>query len=398
MHEVLAVAVFTQKTTLYEKLVSCVQEFVDRVAQFTYHDRIDSLQDFARDASLIVILDMTQERDLCLRWIRRTSDACPDSVSVCLQGEFGQTSTLEAVRAGARDFLSVEPTTDEILAMVKRLKGTMTRTQSPSRVLGVLGVVGGSGASTLAVNLAAEMAKIDDSRVGILGLTSVGSGPELLLNLHPNVTLFDLWEHVEELDSLLVDRAAARHPSGVALVSAQDWPLEHLPIPGKIVRRAIVLMQELFSYVGLDLPRGFPPAVLTGLEHSEAVLLVSPYSLAAADGAAQTLRALDSLAYPQNKVFWVANAVSESQPLTLRQLCRVMPTKPLATIPFGATTVHQAAVNGVCWADADARAGVTKAVSQLAGMMCRLLHCPGREEPKRVTPRQRLLSKAGYGA
>ena len=177
--------------------------------------------------------------------------------------------------------------------------GAFEQRQLPSTVLAVLGTAGGCGASTLVANLAVEIARLQSVPVGILGLSPYSSGPELLLNLRPTVTLFDLWERVGDLDSILIDQAAVKHPSGVSLISAQEWPLKYLPIAGKIVRRVILLMEELFPYVLLDLPREFSPAIQTALENTKALLLVTQYSMTAAAGAARILHALETLGFPQ---------------------------------------------------------------------------------------------------
>ncbi len=398
MLEEVAIAVFTLNPTLYERLAEILRGPADRVSQFAYHDRIDSLQSFARDSSLIVLLDTSKQRDTCLRWIQRLCESRPNTIAVCLEEEFNQEHSLQAVRAGARDFLVGKFSAEEVQSLIKRLAGTFEQRQLPSTVLALLGTAGGCGASTLLANLAVEIARHQSVPVGILGLNSHSSGVELLLNLRPIVTLFELWERVGDLDSSLIDQATAKHPSGVSLISSRDWPLEYLPIPGKIVQRVILLMQELFPYVLLDLPREFGPASQTALENTEAVLLVTHYSMAAAAGVAPTLNALEMLGYPQQKILWIANSVSEPAALTLRQLRRVMSSKPLAKIPFDPRTVTLAAAEGVCLSEANERAAVTKSIQKLAAALCNSLgQSDNDEHDGRARSGRGLLSKISLG-
>ncbi len=188
MLDVVAIAVITLKPTLYERLASSVKGLADRVSQFAYHDRMDSIQTFAQDGSLIVLLDTSEQRDTCLRWIQRLAEARPGTISVCVEKEFNQEHSLQAIRAGARDFLVGEFTIEEVQALIKRLACTFEKQQLPSNVLAVLGTAGGCGASTLVANLAVEIARLKSVPVGILGLNSYSSGVELLLNLRPTVT------------------------------------------------------------------------------------------------------------------------------------------------------------------------------------------------------------------
>ena len=370
MLENIAVAVFTENPILYERVEVTVRNLSGRVVRLPCLDRPETLRDFARDSSLIVLLDTSQQRDVCLRWIRRLCEARPDAIAACLEAEFNQEHALEAIRAGAKDLLVGNFTDEEVLSLLKRLAITLERPSLPSTVLAVLGVAGGAGASMLTANLAVEIAQLQSAPVGILGLNSHSSGVELLLDVPPNVTLFDLWQRVGDLDATVIKQAAAIHASGVCLLSSGEWPPEHLPIPGKVVRRVILLMQELFPYVLVDLPRDFPPAAQSALENTETLLLVSQHSVKAAAGAARILQALEVLGYPENRILWVANSVVRPEALTLKELRRVMLNKPFATIPFDPDAVNLAEMQAGCLSTVAPRAAVTKAIQRLAAALC----------------------------
>ena len=370
MLENVAVAVFTENPILYERVEVIVRNLSGRAVRLPYLDRPESLRDCARDSSLIILLDTSQQRDVCLRWIRRLCRARPDAIAACLEAEFNQEHSLEAIRAGAKDLLVGEFTDGEVQALLKRLASTLKDPSLPSTVLGVLGAAGGAGASMLTANLAVEIAKLQSEPVGILGLNSHSSGVELLFDMHPNVTLFDLWQRVGNLDAAIIKQAAVKHASGVCLISSGEWPPEHLPIPGEIVRRAILLMQELFPYVLVDLMRDFPPAAQSALENTETLLLVSQYSVKAAAGAARILQTLEVIGYPKNRILWAANSVVRPEALTLRELRRVMLHKPFAKIPFDPDAVNLAEMQAGCLSTVAPRAAITRAIQKLAADLC----------------------------
>ena len=398
MLDEVAIAVFTKNPTLFQKLQDSLKAIGISVSQFLYQERMESLQKFAEDGNLIAFFDTSEQRDTCLHWIQRLAEARPGTISVCLEEEFNQENSLQAIRAGAQDFLVGEFTSEEFQSLIQRLASTFEKRRLPSTVLGVLGASGGCGVSTLVANLAVEIAKLQSVPVGILGLNAYSSGPELLLNLRPTTTLFDLWERVDELDTSMIQQVAAKHDSGVYLITAQEWPLEYLPIPEKIVRRVIILMQELFPYVLLDLPREFSPAAQMALERTEALLLVTQYSMTAAAGAARILHALEMLSYPQRRIFWVANSVSEPAGLTFRQLSRVMSHTPLAKIPFDPETINWAAAQGICLSEANERAAVTKSIQKLAAAVCKSVAISDSESGSyRTGIGHALLSKIGFG-
>ena len=145
-----AIAVFTLNSPLYDRLADAVRGLADRVSQFSYQDRMDSLQAFARDGDLIVIFDTSKQRDTCLRWIRKLCEFRPNARAASLEEEFNQEYSLQAIRAGVRDFLVGNFTAEEAKALIRRLIGSFEHRQLPSTILAILGTAGGCGANAQA--------------------------------------------------------------------------------------------------------------------------------------------------------------------------------------------------------------------------------------------------------
>ncbi len=130
----IAVAVFTLDPTLYEKVEGGVRGLADRIAQFSFHDRVESLERFAADSNLIVFLETGKQREACLRWIQRVSEFGPNSYAVCLEEDFDQEHSLRATRAGATDLLVGKFTAEDVASLTRRLANTFDRYQFPSPV------------------------------------------------------------------------------------------------------------------------------------------------------------------------------------------------------------------------------------------------------------------------
>jgi len=375
------IAVFTQNLTLYDKLAVVLKETGANVDQFPYGERQDAIDRWAGDKHLIVLLDANKEPEKCLNWIKQLSENRENTVSVWMEREFNQEHSLEAIRTGARDLLIGEFDADNVRSMAKRMAYAFAKRQVASTVLGVMGSAGGCGVSTLVANLAVEIAKIQAVPVGIIDLNPCVSGIALLLNLTPDATLYDLWTHSEGvMDSTLIRQAVAEHASGVCLISSKGWPPEELPIQEKAVQQVVLGMQQLFPYILVDLPPGLYPATRVVLDASEALLLVTPYSMIGATGAVHLMQALNSINYPAHGILWVANAVSEPAGITFKQICRVLPSKPVAAIPFAPEPVNQANSEGACLSDVAPRAAVTKIIWTLAETLCKSFGKPDAEK------------------
>ena len=84
------------------------------------------------------------------------------------------------------------------------------------RVIAVLAPSGGSGSSTLAVNLAASLAKTHKT-CALIDLKLYSGDLAVLLDLKPNHTLADLCLNVDRIDPLFFQHILVHHQSGIDL-------------------------------------------------------------------------------------------------------------------------------------------------------------------------------------
>lgn len=108
---------------------------------------------------------------------------------------------LRTLRGGADEYLDEAELESELESGVRRCKSGGSAA-GPGRVLAVLAPNGGAGASTLAVNLAAALAR--DHKSALLVDLKLETGDlATLLDLKPTYTLADLCQHLGDLDRTL---------------------------------------------------------------------------------------------------------------------------------------------------------------------------------------------------
>src|SRR5260370_1015368 len=86
------------------------------------------------------------------------------------------------------------------------------------RVVAVLAPSGGSGSSTLAVNVATVFAKQHQSAL-LVDLKLEAGDLAALLDLKPTHTLAELCQNAAQMDRVMFEHSLARHPSGVQLLA-----------------------------------------------------------------------------------------------------------------------------------------------------------------------------------
>jgi pilus assembly protein CpaE len=121
----------------------------------------------------------------------------------------------------------------------------------------VTGSKGGVGTTTVALNLAVQLAQQTKRRVALLDLARPFGQISMMLDLEPRFTILDALERIERLDSALLSSMTMRHKAGVEVLAG---PL-HAPM--KAEQRQSVTIQSLdklvqiadrtFDFVVLDL-------------------------------------------------------------------------------------------------------------------------------------------------
>jgi pilus assembly protein CpaE len=186
--------------------------------------------------------------------LRRICEAGNEHIRVVAVGPtFGPDIILQTIRNGAVDYLDITSQFNrELENLIERLNASSADRPQLGRMFTVVSAVGGSGASTLALNLAAAIAA-RHAQCGLLDFQLRGGHLASLLQLTPRHTVVSIAEKVQQLDRAMFDQAFVVHPSGIRLLAgpAQFSDLRHFS--GQVIQRIIALSRSSLSHVVVDL-------------------------------------------------------------------------------------------------------------------------------------------------
>jgi pilus assembly protein CpaE len=147
-------------------------------------------------------------------------------------------------------------------------------TSRGGRVVAVCGVRGGCGATTIAVNLALQLADASRGHVALLDLHLRGGTTGTMLGVRPGAGLRIALEEPDRADALFLDRAAIPVGERMRLIAAEE-PLDSLPQPSEDgVNRLLALLRQRFNHVVVDLPMPLGPAERAALAAARLRLVV----------------------------------------------------------------------------------------------------------------------------
>src|SRR5467141_322502 len=194
---------------------------------------------------------------------------------------------VHAMRSGAREFIERPTTTTDLLEAFVRLTTAQRKVPhegSRGRVFPVVNAKGGSGATTIAVNLALALQSAHGN-VALIDIAQLGHAA-LHMNLKPLFSVADAIRNLHRLDSSLLESFMTRHNGGLQLLAGPNAPAAVEPSTAEFARLFDMLVSH-FRYVVVDASSRMDGTTRLVSNLSEAVLLVTHADVASLWSAAR---------------------------------------------------------------------------------------------------------------
>jgi pilus assembly protein CpaE len=329
--------------------------------QVLFLDQADRL---ARTPAGLVLLVLGSQPERALYVLERLQDQ--GSMRVLAVGPAGDSRLLlRVIRAGASDFVDEANLQADLRACLARLQLTHGERGKSSKVVAVFGPSGGSGASTLAVNLSVALAQkkhqllLVDLRLPLGDLAA-------LLDLKPTHSLAELCPHADRLDHSMLERTLVSHESGVKLLAA---PLSHADsahVTADGVREIIRLARRLFSFVIVDVDHSLGPEQLEALTAADVIVLVLHLQFICVRRTCQTLDFLERLGVSRERIRVVVNRYGDAREVPTAKAEKVLGLAINHYIPDDPRSVNQSGNDGLPVVLASPRARVSRSLIDLA--------------------------------
>jgi len=241
----------------------------------SYQEATTRAKDIAANLTIIVL---DQDPDQAVDLIQTLTQANSSAVVLPASRNSDSGVILKAVRAGAREFLTLPADPTEVLDTIRRLlrgrnESLSTTVQGP-RIITVTGAAGGVGCTTLAVNLATTLAAAKDQETILLDLDLMFGSVDACLDITPDHTLSHVAQNFERLDLTLLKRSIARHDSGLYVLPHPVTMHDAAAIDPETLRRLFGLLRVTFNTVVIDTSKGLQSSDFTAFEMSDVILVV----------------------------------------------------------------------------------------------------------------------------
>jgi pilus assembly protein CpaE len=328
-----------------------------------------------RPTMALLFLDLFPDRifDVCRR-VTQASASAPILVSSHPTPD----RILQAMRAGASDFASQEPGFDDLARAVSEyvaahpVAGAASR--KPARLSVVFGCKGGSGATTLATNLARALLAPHagvPSRVALLDLDFQMGDVPAFLDLSSCYTWNDLVRDLPRLDEELLRQALTVHKSGIQIVAQSDGQVVGDTLDSASLGRATAFLRRHFDHMVVDGLRDYGELALSVMDVADDVLLVTTQDIPSVKNAARTLAVFRRLGYPGRKVKLVVNRFLRRGDIGVEAIADALGVHVDATVANDFPTVLKAVNGGTMLHAVSPKAQVTRDIETLATLLHR---------------------------
>jgi len=318
----------------------------------------------------LVAIDADPQKAIEL--VARLASASPDCAVLVVSSSGDGSLILQALRAGAKEFLTQPLRIDDVLGVLGRIgerrfgRGGDNRPRS-SQVIAVAGAIGGVGTTSLAVNLGCILAQDPQNSVALVDLDLCLGDADVFLDTTPDYTLVDVAQNVTRLDFAVLKRSLMKHSSGLYLlprpVQLEDIPL----ITPDDLQRVIGLLKATFTHLVLDLSKGYTAIDLIALKMANHVLLATQLDLSCLRNVVRLMMSFGKMDGLADKVKIVVNRVGlENGQITLKKAEDTIGKKIYWQLPNDYRTMIEARNNGVPLIASAPRAAIVQSLIGLA--------------------------------
>ncbi|MDK3073267.1 AAA family ATPase [Sedimentitalea sp. JM2-8] len=305
----------------------------------------------------------------------------------------------QLLRQGADEFVPYPLPENELKSAIERLNAPepdplpvqhnthqlKSGSSKEGAVVVVHGLAGGVGSTTLAVNLAWELALIDGDKapsVCLLDLDLQYGSVATYLDLARRDTVFEMLSDTENMDDEIFGQALLGFQDKLQVLTA---PSDMLPldiVTSEDIDRVIAMARSHFDYVVIDMPSTLVQWSETVLQTAHVYFAMMELDMRSAQNALRLKRALQSEDLPFQKLRFALNRAPKFTDLSgksrVKRMAESLGISIDLQLPDGGKQVTQGADHGLPLATNAGKNPLRKEIAKLA----QSLHDLGRSEAK----------------
>lgn len=317
----------------------------------------------------VVIAGLDEDFAEAVRVGQSLGTSLPNTTFVAVASRSEPEQIRAAMRAGYREYV-VLPGDAEQLRQAVHSAAYAAHEQDDDRgqVVAVCGSKGGSGVTTLTVNLAAELAAV--YKAIAIDLDFSMGDVAAYLNLTPPGDIGDLLRKIERLDERMLKGTTAVHPTRLHVLSQPNDLDETQQVTGEDVLKVLTVCAQAYQYVVLDCGVRVDGITTIANQVADQILLVVEAEVPSVKNALRRLRLFDRLGIEADRIHLVLNKVNPRKlAVSVADIEHHLGRKVRAQLTRDDATIEKAVHTGALVRDVNRRSPFLTDLSTLVGVL-----------------------------
>jgi pilus assembly protein CpaE len=332
----------------------------------------------------LLILEISPGTNIDLDHVTRIQDSREANVVFLTARDPDPHMLISAMRAGVREFFPQPLKRDDLHAALVKLKRDMIKEEirlpeiRSGQLVSVFGTKGGVGTTTIAVNLATSLGRLEGSpKVALIDMNLLFGEVSIFLDLKPIFDWAEVARNIARMDATYLSGILLNHHSGINVLPSPVKAIEEYHVTPNIIEELLKLMVTMFDYIIVDGGQMLGSISRFIIAMSDKLLLVTIPSLPGVINAKRFLETLSELDYPDEDSIVVMNRYNQKSGISIIEAQKAINRTIKWTIPNDYRSTMSAINNGEPLTSSALSADITKKIIELASFVA------GREESKK---------------
>ena len=294
----------------------------------------------------------------------------PSVQVIILSVQSDQNYMRRAMLAGARDFLTKPPMGDELISAIRRA-GEMAKAEKSKaaafaqpvqsagvgpaagfggprgKIITVYSPKGGTGCTTIAVNLALAL-NSPETKVALIDGNLQFGDVAVFMNEQGKNNVVDLAPRADELDSDIVEDVMIKHAAtGLRILAAPARPEYAEQVSSSHFSRMLEYLTRMYDYIIVDTSPVLTEVILATVDISDLIVLVTTQDIPSIKNSRLFLDLLQNLGITRERIFFVMNRYDKKINITPERVAENLKQEVGMALPMDDATAIKAVNRGV---------------------------------------------------
>ena len=370
MQNKVSIIILTGNTQTREVLELYLSEFehfevLDKFADYT--EIYDTLAMFDKS---VLIVDVSDNADAKLEFISDVTQNIHNCKVLVLSDNPSVDLIVRVMRAGAREFLPLPLIKTEFIEALSRINESLycaPKKNTKCKIISVFSNKGGIGKTSIASNLALELAKITKENVALLDLNFQLGDITTFMDLKPSFNISYMLENLDKMnDDFLLSTMEKYKSTSLYVLADPPFFKQAADILPEHITKLFSMLKKTFSYIVVDAESSFDAKNIAALTESDLIFLVTIANLPALRNAQRCLELFERLGFDKNKTQILLNRYMENDEVSIDDIENVLERKVYWKIPNNYFTMMSSINKGIPVSDINPDSNVAKSYRDLA--------------------------------